>query len=118
MKRISEDYIFDIIKNKKGRDLKFPCFGDKLTYKEVCIPSRINKDAPKKKINPLKKKEVTLKQFIKSNYNRTYIEVGRQTITLLRPLSVEGVKRLFPRAKSIYWENSKEEVFSNVLKLR
>lgn len=117
MQKINQDYIFDIIKNKKGRDLKFPCFGDKLTYKEVCIPSRV-KIAPKKKIIPLKKKEVTLKQFIKSNYNRTYIEVGRQTITLLRPLSVEGVKRLFPRAKSIYWENSKEEIFTDVLKLR
>lgn len=117
MKKVGQDYIFDIIKNKKGRDLRFPCFGDKLTYKEVCIPSRV-KSAPKKKIIQIKKKEVTLKKFIKDNYNRTYIEVGKETITLLRPLSVEGVKRLFPRAKSVYWENSKEEVFSELLKLK
>lgn len=116
MQKINQDNLLDWYNTRGGRTIIKPCFGERVTIKE-CLTSK-KKDAPRKKIIPLKKKEVTLKQFIKNNYNRTYIEVGRQTITLLRPLSVEGVKRLFPRAKSIYWENSIEEVFTDVLKLR
>ena len=116
MKRISEEWALDWYNTRGGRTIIKPKFGERVTIKE-CLTSKV-KDAPRKKIIQIKKKEVTLKQFIKSNYNRTYIEVGRQTVTLLRPLSVEGVKRLFPRAKSVYWENSKEEIFTDVLKLR
>ena len=116
MKRISEEWALDWYNTRGGRTIIKPKFGERVTIKE-CLTSKV-KDAPRKKIIQIKKKEVTLKQFIKNNYNRTYIEVGRQTVTLLRPLSVEGVKRLFPRAKSVYWENSKEEIFTDVLKLR
>jgi hypothetical protein len=116
MQKINQDNLLDWYNTRGGRTIIKPKFGERVTIKE-CLTSKV-KDAPKKKIVQIKKKKVTLKQFIKNNYNRTYIEVGRQTVTLLRPLSVEGVKRLFPRAKSIYWENTKEEVFTDVLKLR
>jgi|694.fasta_scaffold82190_6 hypothetical protein len=116
MKRISEEWALDWYNTRGGRTIIKPKFGERITIKE-CLTPKV-KDAPRKKIIQIKKKEISLKQFIKINYNRTYIEVGRETIILLRPLSVEGVKRLFPRAKSIYWENTKEESFSNIVKLK
>ena len=115
MKRISEEWALDWYNTRGGRTIVKPFFGERVTIKE-CLTPKV-KDAPKKKIVQIKKKEVTLKQFIKSNYNRTYIEVGKETIILLRPLSIEGVKRLFPSVKSIYWENSKTDVFSNITKI-
>jgi hypothetical protein len=115
MKRIDTDSLLDWYNTRGGRTIIKPKFGERISIKE-CLTPKV-KSTPKRKIVQIKKKEISLKQFIKNNYNRTYIEVGRETIVLLRPLSVEGVKRLFPRAKSIYWENTKEELFSNIVKL-
>ncbi len=112
MKRIENESLLDWYNTRGGRTIVKPPICDRLTAKE-CLMTGVKK-RPKKKIVPKERKQ-SLKKFIKANYDRTYIEVGTQTITLLRGMSVEFVKRSYPSVKSIYWGNSKEDVFSNVM---
>jgi len=114
MRTTNEEWALDWYNTRGGRVITKPKFGEKVTIKE-CLTTK-KKDIPKKKIHS-KRKVQTLKEFIKQNYTTTYIETSRGLVTLLRPMSVEFVKRNYPTAKSVYWGNTKTDVFSNMTKL-
>jgi len=114
MKRIDQEFILDWYNTRGGRVIVKPKFGDKVTAKECLAPKK--KDIPKKKIHS-KRKVQTLKQFIKLNYTTTYVETSTGVVTLLRPITIETIKRNYPTAKSVYWGNSKLDIFSNITKL-
>lgn len=115
MQKVGQEFIFDIILSKKGQKLQMPLFGDKITAKECLAPK--DKIIKKKKIHSRVKTQ-TLKAFIKQNYKETYIETSRGLVTLLRPVTIETIKRNYPTAKSVYWGNSKHDVFSDITKLK
>ena len=115
MKRIDQEFILDWYNTRGGRVIVKPKFGEKVTIKECLTP--IKKDKPKKKIHS-KRKAQTLKEFIKQNYKETYVELSTGLITLLRPVTIETIKRNYPSAKTVYWGNSKEDVFSNITKIK
>jgi hypothetical protein len=114
MRTTNEEWKLDWYNTRAGRTIIKPRFGEKVTIKECLTPTK--KIIKKKKIH-LKVKVQTLKEFIKQNYTTTYVETSTGVVTLLRPVTIETIKRNYPTAKTVYWGNSKNDVFSNITKL-
>ena len=114
MRTTENEWALDWYNTRGGRTIIKPKFGEKVSIRECLAPKE--KIIQKKKIHS-KRKVQTLKEFIKQNYNQTYVETSTGVVTLLRPVTIETIKRKFPTAKSVYWGNSKLDIFSNITKI-
>jgi hypothetical protein len=108
MKKIGEEWALDWYTTKGGRTISKPKFGESLKLRDLLGV----KTAPKKKIVP--KTKVSLGDFLRKEYDTTFIECSAGVVTLRYVCNINKVKKMFPTAKSVYFWSRERDIFSNI----